>query len=99
MHKIPPYQTTLKTPLACDINGNLYSRNEILAMRIVRWSKGKKLLIVSAINSEVVTKDEVLATFRIGLEELQSWIDGFKKAGLNGLSMRTLVNERTRSGN
>jgi hypothetical protein len=67
-------------------------------MRIVRWSKGKKLLIVSAINNEVVTQDEVLETFRIGIEELQSWIEGFKKDGLNGLGMRTLVDARTRSG-
>lgn len=85
-------------PLVYDLYGNALTGHDILTMKIVRWSVGKKYIMVQAVIRKVLTKDAILETFHIGLEEFDGWMNAFQREGTSGLNLRRAVAEvRSRS--
>ena len=64
------------------------SRREALAP-VAHWTAYRKLMLLTAIRRNVVSRAEAMAAHGIGGEELASWALGFDTFGLEALKART----------
>lgn len=59
-----------------------------------RWVASRKAQVVAAVDSGLMTIDEVLERYNLSHEEFYSWQHGLHAAGLAGLSISWTQHER-----
>lgn len=66
-------------------DGTLLSRSDLPPKDTVRWVASRKMIVVMAVASGLVTRDEVQTRYQLSGEELNEWESASQRNGLNGL--------------
>ena len=76
-------------------HGELLTRDSLPPANTSRWVASRKAQVVAAVQSGLMTIDEVMARFRLSLEEFYSWQRAMDRAGISGLRVAWSQEDRT----
>lgn len=71
-------------------NGTILTRADLPAPETRRWVASRKATIVQAVAHGLITRAEVLDRYDLSDEELDFWIEGIEKHGLQGLKVTAI---------
>lgn len=57
---------------------------------VTRWSPGRKFEVIRQLHAGEITRAHVMARHRLSAEELDSWVDGYRRHGMCGLKATQL---------
>ncbi len=78
-------------------NGETLSRADLPDATTRRWVARRKWLVVSAVQHDLMSRDEAKAIYGISDEEFESWVRAMERAGRDGLKVARTA--RVRAGN
>lgn len=68
-------------------NGETLSRADLPDAATRRWVARRKWLVVSAVQHDLLSRDEVKAIYGVSDEEFEGWVTAVARAGREGLKV------------
>ncbi|KFE35315.1 DUF1153 domain-containing protein [Thioclava atlantica] len=75
-------------------DGSTLTRADLPPVETRRWVASRKAVVVKAVAHGLIAREEVLERYDLSEEELDLWIDGISKHGLQGLKVTAIQKYR-----
>ncbi|MAQ37173.1 hypothetical protein BMI91_13825 [Thioclava sediminum] len=71
-------------------DGTILTRADLPSPKTRRWVASRKAVIVQAVAHGLIARDEVLERYALSDEELDLWIEGVERHGIQGLKVTAI---------
>ena len=68
------------------IGASAANRSDLLA-QVVRWTQGRKIKVCRGLYNEVVITSEVIRAHGLGRDEIDRWLDAYKRKDFEALKV------------
>ncbi|WP_088310266.1 CtrA inhibitor SciP [Novosphingobium sp. B 225] len=74
--------------------GRLFTRESLPPRDTTRWVASRKAQVVAAVESGMMTVEQVMARYNLSYEEFASWQHAMDRAGVSGLRIAAVQRDR-----
>ena len=77
----------VRDPARLDIVGTIPDSRSDLLKRVERWTQGRKISLCRGLCAEIVTKSEVMLAHGLAYDEIDRWMEAYRRKDLEALKV------------
>jgi hypothetical protein len=79
--------TAIRDRIRRDITGTIPIKRADLLDRVERWTQGRKISLCRGLCANIVTTSEVMVAHGLAQDEIDSWMEVYKRGNLEALKV------------